>query len=454
MTMEKLFTEFDPVSPQQWKDQLVKDLKGIDFSQLVWHTDNGFDINPFYTAEDLPPAAGPVFAHHDWHISELIVVNDEKEANRAALVALNGGASCLKFCLDGNRNLMALLDGIYIEHIALEFMLNSHLSDFEKQFNNILSARSLSSSNLHVSVNYDVLAHLAEHGNWPTNKAQDLGDVLKAAGMPFNNARVLVDATLYQNAGANQVTELAMVLSHYHEYLAYLKEQGFDLQALAKGVQLNVAVGSDFFMEIAKLRTLRQLFSLVNQAYGVEAPLFVSCTTSRLTFTSKDPYTNLLRSTTQAMSAVIGGCNALYVTPFSDLQDPGQKAFAERMARNQQLILKEESYLNKAADIGAGSYYIESLTEQLATRAFDLFKSWEAQGGWLACLEKGIAQNVVNTQVAALKEKAASGDLTIIGANKYINPENVATPVSDQPVNTGPMVVEPIRAIRLAEAFE
>ncbi len=454
MTMEKLFTEFDPVTPQQWKDQLVKDLKGIDFSQLVWHTDNGFDVNPFYTAEDLPAASGPVFTHHDWHIGELIIVNDEREANRAALAALNGGVSCLKFCLDGNRNLTTLLDGIYIEHIATEFMLNSHLGDFEKQFNDILSARSLSSSNLRVAVNYDILAHLVEQGNWLSNRAQDLGDVLRSAGLPFNSAKLLVDATLYQNTGAGPVTELAMVLGHYHEYLAYLKEQGFDLQALAKGVQVSVAVGSDFFMEIAKLRALRQLMPLVNRAYGVEAPLFVSCTTSRLTFTSKDPYTNLLRSTTQAMSAVIGGCDALYVTPFSDQPDPGQKAFAERMARNQQLILKEESYLNKAADIGAGSYYIESLTEQLATRAFDLFKSWEAQGGWLACLEKGIVQSLVSTQVAVLKEKAASGDLTIIGANKYMNPDSVAAPVSNRPASIGPMAVEPIRAIRLAEAFE
>lgn len=452
--MEKLFTEFDPATPQQWKDQLVKDLKGLDPAQLTWHTDNGFDVKPFYTREDLASPARPLFNHSDWQIGELIVVTDERTANREAIDALNGGASCLKFCLSGDQDLFVLLEGIYIEHIAIEFMLNDEVASFESQFRDLMVTRNLRGSDLTVTINYDVLAHLAAHGNWLNNQKEDLGDFLKASKLYFNEAKVLVDATLYQNTGASQVTELAMVLSHYNEYLNFLSESGFNIQELKKGVQVSVAVGTDFFAEIAKLRALRELISLVNKEYGFEAPLFISCTTSHLTLSIRDAYTNLLRGATQAMSAVIGGCGALYVTPFDELYQTEAGTFARRMARNQQLILKEESYLDKAADIGAGSYYIDSLTEQMASKAFELFKSWEAQGGFMACLQKGIIQAAVKAQAERLKQKAAAGELTIIGANKYINPKESLSSVKVKPPHDASTLFDPLIPIRLAEPFE
>lgn len=453
--MEKLFTEFDPATPQQWKDQLVKDLKGVDPAGLTWHTDNGFDVKPFYTREDLVSPAKPLFAHSDWQIGELIMVSDEHTANREAIGALNGGASCLKFCLSGDHDIFALLEGIYIEHIAIEFMITDEVEAFESQFRDLMVTRNLRGSDLTITINYDVIAHLAEHGNWLNNQKEDLGDFLKASKLYFNEARVLVDATLYQETGASQVTELAMILSHYNEYLNFLSEAGFDLQELKKGVQVSVSVGTDFFAEIAKLRALRELMALVNKEYGFEAPLFISCTTSHLTLSTKDAYTNLLRGTTQAMSAVIGGCGALYVTPFDELYQDEANGFARRMARNQQLILKEESYLDKAADIGAGSYYIDSLTEQMASQAFELFKSWEAQGGLIACLQKGTIQAAVKAQAERLKEKAAKGELVIIGANKYINPKDtVSSQVKVKPFQDPDILFEPLKPIRLAEPFE
>lgn len=453
--MKKLFTEFDPATPQQWKDQLVKDLKGLDPAQLTWHTDNGFDVKPFYTREDLASPAKPLFEHSDWQIGEFILVTDEPTANKEAMDALNGGATCLKFCLSGDHDIFALLEGIYIEHIAIEFMLTDEVAAFESQFRDLMVARNLRGSDLTLTINYDVLAHLAEHGNWLNNQQEDLGDFLKASKLYFNEAKILVDATLYQETGASQVTELAMILSHYNEYLSFLGESGFNLQELQKGVQVSVAVGTDFFAEIAKLRAMRELIALVNKEYGFEAPLFISCTTSHLTLSTKDAYTNLLRGTTQAMSAVIGGCGDLYVTPFDELSEDDSGTFARRMARNQQLILKEESYLDKAADIGAGSYYIDSLTEQMASKAFELFKSWEAQGGFIACLQKGTIQAAVKEQAAALKAKAAVGELTIIGANKYINPKDaVLSSVKVKPFQDPDILFEPLKPIRLAEPFE
>jgi methylmalonyl-CoA mutase len=452
--MQKLFTEFTPTTAAQWKEQLVKDLKGVDFDQLVWHTDNGFDIKPFYTAEDIKQEKAPLFSHSDWSIGTCITVEDEKKANAAALEALNGGVSCLTFCLNGDKNIPVLLKDVLIEHIAVQFVLNDHIDTFEKQLTALINERRLNSNELNITVNYDVLAHVAEHGSWLVNKESDFAGFLKVCNLPFNAHKLVADASLYQNAGANQVTELAMILSHYNEYLNHLSDIAFDLDKLKSGVQINVSVGSDFFGEIAKLRALRKLVALVHKVYAIDAHVFISCTTSHLTLASKDVYTNLLRSTTQAMSAVIGGCSALYVAPFDELLDSENKNLSVRMARNQQLILKEESYLDKASDMGAGSYYIESLTEDLAEKAFDLFKNWEAKGGFIACLEKGLIQAEVNKQAALLKEKTASGEMVIIGVNKYINVNEKAPVLKMNEEHISKTTIEPIKAIRLAQKFE
>jgi methylmalonyl-CoA mutase len=153
------------------------------------------------------------------------------------------------------------------------------------------------------------------------------------------------------------------------------------------------------------------------------------------------------------MSAVIGGCSSLYVTPFDELLDAKDRNLSVRMARNQQIILKEESYLNKASDIGAGSYYIETLTEQLATNAFELFKTWEAKGGFITCIENGTLQNEVNQQAKLLKEKTASGEIVIIGVNKYINPKDHSSAAKPNQKSSAKKLFEPIKAIHLAESF-
>jgi methylmalonyl-CoA mutase len=154
------------------------------------------------------------------------------------------------------------------------------------------------------------------------------------------------------------------------------------------------------------------------------------------------------------MSAVLGGCSTLYVSRFDESLEKDSSQLSIRMARNQQLILKEESYLNKASDIGAGSYYIESLTEQLGTKAFELFKRWEAQGGFISCLEKGTIQKEVNEQAALLKNKVASGEMVIIGVNKFINPKDEAGAVKAKAASASNQLFEPIKALRLAEVAE
>lgn len=452
--MQKLFTEFNATSATQWKDQLVKDLKGVDFEQLKWHTDNGFDVNPFYTREDLKTETTPLFSHGDWDIATYINVENENAANVTALEALNGGVSSLSFCLNGDKNLSILLKDIQIEYISMQFLLNNEVCGFETQLDQLIKERNLKTDALNITINYDVLAHLAEHGNWLESKEFDIADVLKISQFSFNKHKLLVDASLYQNTGANQVTELALIVSHYNEYLNSLNDSKFDFSQLKSGIQINVSVGSDFFGEIAKLRALRKLIALVNSVYSFDAPIYISCTTSHLTLASKDIHTNMLRSTTQAMSAVIGGCNTLHVLQFDELLDSDNKSLSNRMARNQQIILKEESYLNKAADISTGSYYLENLTEQMANNAFEVFKAWEAKGGFISCLENNIIQTLIETQAKHLKEKVASGEMVIIGVNKFINTSEKTHAVKQVEIKSTKHLFEPIKALHLAEGVE
>lgn len=452
--MQPLFSEFSPTSVNQWKEKLAKDLKGIDFNQLTWQADTGISIQPFYTKEDLPAQAQPVFYHNDWNIGVKIQVENELQANKQALEALNGGASALCFYLNKTTNLAQLLKDIQIEFIATQFYVTQPVQEFIAQLNQFITEQQLDTKQLNLSINYDVLARFVKTGNWIQNQSTDFDAIKQVSQVPFNRFQLLIDASLYQNTGAHQVTELALILSHYNEYLQYFNEQGGNFSFLEKGVQIHVAIGTDFFAEIAKLRALRKLITFLHTTYNIQVPISIACTTSHLTLAPKDEHTNLLRSTTQAMSSVIGGCDYLYVEPFNATSKSDETSLATRMARNQQIILKEESYLNKTTDIGAGSYYIETLTEQLATKAFEQFKTYEAKGGFIAALAQNIIQHEVEQQQEKLIEKAQKGELVIIGVNKYLNPNSKTTAHVNTTQKTEKSLIKPLSALSLAVHIE
>ncbi|MCZ8285458.1 MAG: methylmalonyl-CoA mutase family protein, partial [Bacteroidia bacterium] len=352
--MQKLFTEFEPTTAAQWKEQLIKDLKGLEFDSLVWHTDAGIDVQPFYTKENLADAAPhPVFTTKDWAICEWIRVEDEKTANRQALNALQNGASGLVFTINQTTDYAVLLNGILLEHIYCLFKVSDE--DLCSSVTNFLEKLSVGSS---CFVEYDRL-------------------ISKSPFFASSSKTLSVNTLLYHEAGANSVNELALSLAHLNEYLHALSEKN-TLKHL-KHIHLSIAVGGDFFMEIAKLRTLRNAVGLLLEQYGLEVELHIHAQTTLINKSITDSYNNMLRSTTEAMSASIGGANSILVLPF-DAEFTAPNDFSARMARNQQLILKDESYLNVVADISAGSYYIESLTDTLGQKAWEKFKQIEAAG--------------------------------------------------------------------------
>jgi methylmalonyl-CoA mutase len=442
--MEKLFSEFNGLTSAQWKEQIVKDLKGVDFNQLIWKTHNGFDVNPFYTAEDLKETKQPLFTNSDWDICEQIMVADEKEANQRALKALEGGASGLSFFINKKINTSVLLKDISLKHIYSQFNISNdalHVLDDLKEFYGKVNEHD---GKVKCFVNIDPLHLLAFYGEWHEDEAKDLSVLNKLQHIPVN-------VGLYEDAGASTVNELAIGLAHANEYFNYLSEQK---NLKDKSLHFSFSVAPDFFTEIAKFRAFRKLIALLQEQYGTKFPVHIHVQTTMADKSSMDIYNNMLRTTTEAMSAVIGGANSLCVLPYNEGFEKGSE-FSSRIAINQQHILKDESYLNKVADISAGSYYIESVTDSIAEKAWEQFKVIESKGGFISCLKSNFIQDLISQGANSLQEEFNEGKLVLVGVNKFQNKEE-ENKVNAESTKYVPAkkVVNPIRPIRLAYLLE
>lgn len=424
--MDKLFSTFKSSTAQDWKDQIIKDLKGTDFEKLIWHHSNGLDIHPFYTSEDTKEKYKPVFTHKDWDVCEQITVSDEKKANAQAIKALQGGASGLSFYILKKVDTSVLLKNISLEHIYTQFFISndaiailSDLKDYYRRANE-------RDNKLKCFVNIDPLCLFAFYGEWCTDEEKDLSIIKQLIHIPVN-------VSLYQEAGANTITEIAVGLAHTNEYFNYLSKQ----QLLAnKVLHFTFSIGSDFFIEIAKLRAFRKLIALLQEEYKTNFKIHIHAQTSQLNKSSLDAYNNMLRTTTETMSAIIGGCNSLCVLPYEAIFNEASE-FSSRITRNQQFILKEESYLNKVADIGAGSYYIETLTNELATKAWEEFKTIESKGGYIACLKSNYIQDKIKGQATELIKQFKEEKIVLVGVNKFQNTKEkpIAKPIKAQDSN-------------------
>ena len=414
--MQKLFTEFTSTTAAQWKEQLVKDLKGIDYNTLVWKTNSGIDVQPFYTKENLKTSASPIFTKNDWAICENIFVSDAKTANAQALNALQNGASGLVFHITQKTDFAILLNGILLQHIYSLFMVKP---EFEKELTTFLSS--------------------IQSGN---SCFVECDTTLDGKVELHDTTSICINTNLYQESGSNTVNELAFSIAHLNEYLNVATTS-------IKNVHINMSVGGDFFMEIAKLRALRKLTNFLLNQYEIKASVHIHAQTTLINKSVVDSYNNMLRSTTEAMSASIGGANSIVVLPF-DVEFNTQNDFSSRMARNQQLILKDESYLNIVADMSAGSYYIENLTETLCEKAWEQFKVVESKGGLLACLKSNYIQDIISKDAETLIHQFKEGKLVLVGVNKFQNKNEEVKSVKRK--NT--IHSSGIKTINLSESLE
>lgn len=438
----KLFSEFPPVTTQAWMDKIIADLKGADFEKkLVWKTTEGFKVNPFYRAEDLEglkqtealpgefPYVRSTKKDNNWLVRQDIEVEDVKAANAKALDILNKGVDSLGFTLhkkDVNEaSIATLLEGIYPEAVELNFKVCVKLS---ATFLTLLTAyytkKGYDLAVLKGSVNFDPIRRLLTRGKELDNYLEVTEEVIRAAAQLPKYRVIGVNAIALNNAGAYISQELGYALAWGAEYLTKLTEKGLTADEAAKRIKFNLGVGQDYFMEIAKFRAARLLWAQIVDSFAPQsscsAKMKIHAETSTFNKTIYDAYVNLLRTQTEAMSAALGGVDSLTVTPF-DITYKTPDDFSERIARNQQLLLKEESHFSKVVDAAGGSYYIENLTASIAEQAWKYFLSIDEKGGFFAAVKEGYIQDQVAASGNARRSALASRREDLLGTNQFPN---------------------------------
>lgn len=403
--MVDLLTDFETVDASAWKARLEKDLKGVTFEQLQQPDDNGLTIFPFYTKDD-EKLTGALFAHKDWTIVERIVVKDEITDNKHALQALRSGASGLYFQIEKEQcDWEILFNRIELDHI--QTFIGWGNAD---QYGTLM--RYLADAGVDKNVVHSGTDSIASYFSTKEKKFKD------NIGQPVTDD-IFIDGSLYYNAGANTVSQLAYTIAHLQETLHNMRYTGS--AGASSIIRVNVAVGTAFFEEIAKLRALRRSVALLLKQYDIEVPVHIYVITGSLYKAAADAYSNLLRDSIAGMAAVMGGCNALCILPFDESAPKGNAGFSQRMAINQQLLMKEESYFDQVADVANGSFYIERLTGQFAEAAWEHFKRIEVAGGILEFFEAGQLTAEITMQAGKLVDDLKSGKKTWIGMNKYPN---------------------------------
>lgn len=441
MNKEKLFEAFPPISDKEWKEKIIKDLKGADFDKkLVWKTSEGFNVQPYYRQDDLnklphmdvlpgnfPYIRGKEVKNNTWLVRQDINVTNIQEANTKALDIRLRGVDSLGFDLNdfepNVENIEKLCENIRADLMELNFCTKNPL-EAVKTIDALAKKYNRDLDKVCGSINYDPIGDFTLKGKFNSSEESDmelLTDLNRAAKHIPNYQYIVVNASIFNNSGAGIVNELAFALAMGAEYLTYLTGKGLDIDEIAPRIRFHFAVGSDYFMEIAKFRAAKYLWAKIVNAYGISdaknATMHIHCSNSQWNKTVYDPYVNMLRTTTESMSAILGGVNSLSVLPFNSVYET-ETEFSERIARNQQLVLKGESYLDKVADISAGSYYIEELTDKLIHGAWDQFLMVDEQGGYLEAFKKEIIQKIVKKkQLLKIKKLQHVVDLFWVQTN-------------------------------------
>ena len=453
MTKSGLFSEFPEVSAKQWKQKIQMDLKGADYNEtLVWESLEGINVKPFYHQEDLENIPTyPLPKNHDWSVGQSIYAGDAQKANAKAQEILKKGVESLIFTVPNEEiDFDALLSGIILKDIQLYFNFEFLALELIQKLVSLLKSK-----NAKAHLKMDIVGHLAKEGNWyhTLEKDHDIFDHLVKLGTS-DISIVGIDISHYQNAGANMVQQLAYGMAHANEYLNHASSSGLEKSF---PVTFTVAVGGNYFFEIAKLRALRWLWTSLASEYGIKSGCHILAIPSKRNKTLYDYNVNMLRTTSECMSAVLGGADTVCNLPYDALYHKDNE-FGERIARNQLLLLKEESYLAEASQIATGSYYIESLTHQLAEKALSLFKQLEKGGGFLDGLKKRNIQQKIKDSAEKEQLLFDEGKIVSLGTNTYQNPEDrMKESLELYPfvkTKARKTIIEPIIARRLAETSE
>ena len=474
MAEEKLFTEFPPISTEQWEATINKDLKGADYEKkLVWRTDEGFNVRPYYRAENLkdidylntlpaefPYTRGTKADNNHWEIVQEIEEADPQKANAIALDALKRGATTIAVNAANLSNataLAALLNGIDLNKTGVQFNHVKSFLDLMKLFLQYVEEKGYDKQLVSGSINFDPLTYRLKHNKFYFSQEEDMMQAVELLNMveDMKNFKLInVNGILLHNAGSTIVQELGYTLALANEYIAFCTEHGVKMEKAASRMQLTLSVGSNYFMEIAKLRAARLLWSTIVAQYKPACDcaykIRINTVASTWNKTLYDPYVNMLRSTTEGMSAVIGGSDAISLQPF-DVAYKESDEFSRRIARNVQVILKEEAFMDRVVDPAAGSYYVETLTNAIAEHAWKLFQSVEANGGALKAIEDGSLQAEIEKSCQKRDMDIATRRYILLGTNQY---PNIKETMADKVERVVKDENEGLKTYRGAIAFE
>lgn len=445
-TNERLLDVFPPVATEAWEAVIQQDLKGADYDKkLVWHTLEGFSVQPYYRAEDLKrlpnvdgePGKYPFMRGNSgegnfWLIRQDIRVGDCTEANREALDALSRGADSIAYVLNPHKELLAadftrLLQGVDLSLKEVNFECASRGDAFLPALGEALDGMGRAAGAVHGSVGLSQTAWLARSG-----KLCEQGGGARVRSKNAVEFRqrypgmqtLAVDGRIFHNSGATAVQELAYTLAQAAQLLDWLTDEGVDAGDAAAAIRFNFSVGTAYFMEMAKFRAARYLWTRVLEGYGVtdreKMRMVAHVETSHFNQTVYDPYINLLRAATESMSAVLAGVHSLTVLPF-DTPYASPSEFSTRLARNAQLLLREESYFDKVVDPAGGSYYIETLTHFLIRSSWELFLRVQNEGGYVEAMRAGSIQKSVGEVAITRRKRYATRRDTLLGTNQFPN---------------------------------
>ena len=416
MSKTNLFADFPKNSAKEWKQKIQFDLNGADYNDsLVWESPEGIKVKPFYDADDLETKVFDIpSTRTDWKIGQSIYVSDALGANKKALDFIDKGAESLGFVIPTESiKPDVLFNELPIERIPIHLELQFLSFDFITSLENFFKNRKN-----HVFLGVDPIGNLARTGNWFFNLEKDF-EILTGLTSSRINQQYNIDLSLYQNAGANMVQQLAYAMAHANEYLNHLGSTE-NSKIKFKKFTFIVAIGSNYFFEIAKLRALRMLWKTLASEYGLSPDCHIIATPSKQNKTLYEYNANMIRTTMECMAAVLGGADTIFNLSYDAIYHKDNE-FGSRIALNQLLLLKEESHFKQMNHAVEGTYYVENITTQLTEKALHLFKSIEQAGGYLHQLKSHSIQKKIKE--SALKEQNLFDNqkLILVGSNKFEN---------------------------------
>lgn len=477
---EALFHDFPAITTGEWEQQITKDLKGADYDKrLIWRTLDGIAVRPYYRSEDIeqlpetgvpgqfPFIRGTKSESNSWLIRQDIPFVDSKETSERINYLISRGVQSIGLVFTKSfekQQLSDLFEEIQIDKVELNFqgVEPGFIIDVLKEH---CEKDTISTENIRGSLGYDPIGAFTLSGKLGNEEADfdQLAEWIRAGG-DFPNLRVFeVNAKHFHNAGSTAVQELGFALALANEYLDQLTDRGLSVQEIASKLTFNFAVGSNYFFELAKLRSARGLWSRILESYdagGAKAcRSYFHAETSAWNKTVYDPHVNLLRTTTEAMSSILGGVDSLTILPFdSSYRLPDE--ISQRLARNQQLLLREEAYLDKVVDPAAGSYYIENLTHSIIQESWKVFQEIESEGGFVDAFLAGKIQDAIADVAQKRDMQIALKREILLGTNQYPNAEEKQLAQADlarahtSVIDPTGADTQPLNLYRGAEGFE